>query len=110
MILDFTIAQGTTQPSLRATLTDIDGTLIPLDTDPAPLIRFVMRQRGYPLAKVDAVAQITGPLTSEVEYLWVAGDTDQPGLYLSYWLVTYGDGSSIRVPNDEFDTIAVVGN
>lgn len=107
---DFWLGQGNQLPTLKATLKDVDGTLIPLDTVPPPEVRLVLRQQGYPFALVNAVALITDAAASEVEYVWEAGDSDLPGLYFGYWQVFYEGGGSLRVPNDGFMRIPVVGN
>lgn len=110
MIFDFWIGQGNELPTLRATLQDTDGTLIPLNTTPPPVVRLVLRQQGYPEPIFDGTVLITDPLGSKVEYVWLAGDTLLPGHYFGYWQVSYPDGSSLRVPNDRFMDIAIVGN
>lgn len=110
MQIDFKIGQSTTFPVIRAVLAYGDDTLIPL-TSGDPVVTFTMRREGYPTAKVAARATtIVNAATSSVETDLLATDTNVPGMYLGYWLVTYSNGNTVRVPNDAFVRIAVVAN
>lgn len=105
--VDFKIGEGMTFPVLTAVLSYNDA-IIPLNLA-GPTVEFFMRREGYPELKIDsAPALISNPTTSEVEYGWDATDTDEPGVYLGYFVVTYTNGNSVMVPDDGFIRIAVV--
>ena len=88
------IKQNDTKPSVRATLYTVSG------DPPQPVVvnlsgstvRFIMRQRGQSVAKVDASATIVGAATGQVQYDWIAADTDTCGEYLVEFEVTDSGG------------------
>lgn len=108
MQIDFKIGQGMQFPVITGVLQYGDGSLIPLDVG-GPTVTFTMRREGYPTPKINAQpATIVNVSTSQVEYDFLAPDTNEPGQYLGFWTVTYGTGKKVMVPDDGFIYIAVV--
>jgi len=83
---DLNFVAGDTEPSIYGTLTNISEADLGAAT-----VRFQMRLANEFRYRVDAVATITSAATREVRYDWALGDLDEPGDYVSRWLVTFSD-------------------
>jgi len=95
---NFQLKRGDTVPALRRTLLNaIDD---PVDLTNAD-VSFHMRQKGRDDAAVDAAATVVNASGGEVEYRWEDGDTDEAGVFLAEFEVTYADGSVETFPNTD---------
>lgn len=103
----FYIRQGDTAPSITALLNDAAGA-------PIVLTGCTVRFRMTPLAggprKVDGAAVIVTLATAEVRYDWAPTgvDTDTPAYFAASWLITYPDGATTSVPNDDTPMLVLV--
>lgn len=84
----YDVKRGDTHPPIRATLKDENG--------PAPLtgaaVTFFMKQvegRKY----VSGTGTIVDASAGKVEYQWVAGDTNTPGIYRGEFEVRFAPGT-----------------
>jgi hypothetical protein len=93
---DFSIPQDTLLPILTATLTDDTG---PINLTGAT-VKFQMRLPGSTVLKVNTNAQIVAAVAGQVSYSWQATDTDTPGVYIGWFLVTYG-AAPLMAPNPQ---------
>lgn len=93
----FAIRQGTTSPSLTATLTDGNGA--PIDLTSMVSVTFRMR-RVVGGALVTGAAVVTSPSLGGVRYDWAAGDTAVAGTYKAEFLGTYANGKTTSIPSD----------
>lgn len=107
--------QNDTAPALVQTLT-IPGTTRPLDLTDVVEVRFIMRLPGRSRAKVDDVAtvlQVVDPLTrllvrqGQVQFPWVAGDTDTTGVFNAEFEITWRDGTRQTWPEDGYLQIVI---
>lgn len=104
--MTFYIKQNDTNPALKATLKDGDGTVINL-TDAS--VRFHMRKVGNDTSVVDAAATIVSPATSGiVQYAWTGSDTANTGLYSAEFEITYGDGKIETFPNSDYIRVEIL--
>jgi hypothetical protein len=100
----FQIKQNDTRPIYIAALKDNYGTPdegpINLSAD-GTTVRFIMRKRGTPTAKVNAAATIVNGVGGIVSYSWdgMAGDTDEAGTFDVEFEITHPDGGVETVPN-----------
>lgn len=107
----FMIKQNDTLPVLRAYFTDADGNYV--DLTAASGVTFRMRMFGSAELKVEAAATVLDPLpeaaeTFQVQYAWVAGDTDTPGTFEAEWEVAYPVGShKLTMPNDGYQLVII---
>ncbi len=100
----FSIKQDDRIPSIAATLTYADGTVIDLT---GGAVKFLMRPEAGGAVKVNATATIVLPATAgAVRYDWAAGDTDTVGTFQAEWEVTIS-GLKITVPNDSYILVVV---
>jgi hypothetical protein len=90
------IFQGDTGPSILDTIADANGVVDLTDHS----VRFRMRLRESDSLTVDAVASIVNPpgVDGQVRYDWAPGDTDAPGVYDAWWVVTTSGGVSQSTP------------
>ena len=87
---DLSYVTGDTAPSIFGTLTTTDGQ--PFDLS-AATVRFQMRLAIDNRYSVDAPAEIVDAEAGTVRYDWQAGDLDEPGDYVSRWLITFTDSN-----------------
>jgi hypothetical protein len=108
--------QGATSPPYRATLRQANKQ--PVDLSDAYAAYFVMRLRGQTDPAVNAEANIiqegdadTGTDVGVVEYDWVPGDLDLPGIYnVEFVLYDINGQPYARVPNDSYLELWVLGS
>lgn len=98
---------GDLSPSITATLTYADGSII--DLTPATNPRFLMRAPGSSTLKVDGTAVLVAASQGRVRYDWVDGDTDTPGNYQAEWEFTIA-GKKLTVPNDTYMIVRIAGD
>lgn len=92
----FSIPQDTLLPILTATLTDDNG---PINLTGAT-VKFQMRLPGSTVLKVDTNAQIVSAVAGQVAYTWQTNDTNTPGLYIGWFLLSYG-AAPLMAPNPQ---------
>ena len=99
---DLSFVAGDTQPSITGTLTNIsESDLAAAD------VRFQMRLTTEFRYRVDGVASVVSAAAKTVRYDWAVGDLDEPGDYVSRWLIVFADtteehslpGNTITVEN-----------
>jgi hypothetical protein len=83
----FEIARGDLLPSLRVRLVNLNNTAVNLAS--ATSITFVMTHEGTGRVVTGSVNVIAAAL-GDVEYIWVAGDTDVSGIYVVKWVAVFG--------------------
>ena len=104
--MTFFIKQNDTNPALKATLKDGDGTVINL-TDAS--VRFHMRKIDSTTSVVDAAASVVSPATSGiVQYAWSGSDTASAGMYSAEFEITYGDGKIETFPNSDYIRVEIL--
>ena len=103
---DFTIRQGDTLPTIRATLTTTTGAVVDLSS--AASVIFKMARRPGVTPKINAAAAVIGlPTAGTVEYTFLTADTDAPGRYVGEWQVTFSSGAIETFPNCTYSIIRV---
>lgn len=83
---ELSFVAGDTQPSITGTLTNITEEELGAAT-----VRFQMRLTTEYRYRVDAAAVVVSAAARTVRYDWAVGDLDEPGDYVSRWLVTFAD-------------------
>jgi hypothetical protein len=108
------IKRGALSPPYRVILRQADKTPIDLSGCTA---KFVMRLRGADDPTVEAPMTIlqtgdalTGINVGMAQYQWVLGDTDVSGIYDVEAEVVDPGGNPIRVPNDSYLELQILGN
>ena len=95
---DFAIKENDTLPKLVATLfqgpdaIDLTGATVKLK----------MRKLGAVVLKVDKAITVTTPASGEVEYSFLATETDDPGNYEAEFEVTDSGGDVFTVPTEGY--------
>lgn len=101
----FILKENNTSPILRATLKDVNKTVINLT---GATVQFRMKEVGGTVLKVNTSASIVGSADNGVvQYVWTSSDTNQPGSFNAEFDVTYADGSKETFPNEEFLTVVI---
>lgn len=95
MTVQFSIKRGDILPKVRANLYDETGAAIDLTT--AVSVRFHWRLKNGGPGKSGACT-ILNALTGDVEYGWVAGDTNVAGVYQGEFRVEFS-GGKLTVPS-----------
>ena len=85
-----------------------DGDDIVVDVTGAT-VRFHMFDQDK-VSKVDAAASIVNGAAGDVQYLWVAGDTDTAGFFDSEFEVTFSGGRIETFPNYEYQRVHIYGD
>lgn len=103
---DFTIKQNDTRPYLVAALQDNNAAI---NLTSATSVKFIMRQQGSIGApKISSAATFLDRPTGQVQYAWVASNTDTVGDFNGEFEITWNDGGIETVPNDGYFTISIV--
>ena len=79
-----------------------------VDLSLASSVVFIMRLKDKREIKVQSAGVIVGATTGEVEYRWLQGDTDTPGIYFAEWEVTWGDGTTETFPSIGYEIILIM--
>ena len=98
--MSFTIKRNDTAPSYAVLL----DTGVSLAT---ATVKFIMTLKGETTPKVDAAALVIDGPTGSVRYDWVAGDTDEEGIYDAEWEITYANGRKQTLPDDDYLEVIV---
>lgn len=94
----FFIKQNDTRPAIRATLKDADE--LPVDLT-AATVEFHMRVYPAGTTKISAGSVVVlDAAKGDVEYRWVAADTDTADTFEAEYEVTFSDGTIQTFPND----------
>ena len=94
---DFTIGQGDTLPVLTRTLDDVNG---PIDLTNATSVTMTLHDRWKATLYLSVACIIATPKTAgNISYGWRAADTALAGDYLAEFLVIFGDGTRVTIPN-----------
>ena len=110
MAIQYFVSRNDTAPAVVDTLQDYLGVAVNLT---GATVRFHMTDR-YGATKVNALA--TGPsggaldTTGQVQYQWVAADTDTAGEYLAEWQVTFQNGKVETWPDNDHATVFVTAD
>lgn len=102
--MSFSIKRADREPAIECALT-VGGSPVDLS---GTIVRFIMREEGTSVAKVNAVATVTGSGT--VMYAWGATDTDKAGLFRAEWEVTFAGGLKRTFPSDGYLYVNVVAD
>jgi len=101
-IPDFTIGQGDTLPVLTRTLDDVNG---PIDLTNATSVTLILRSKWLNAFYLSVACAILTPKTAgNISYGWRAADTALVGDYLAEFLVIFGDGTRVTIPNSPAKT------
>lgn len=100
------IKQNDTRPFWPVTLTYEDGTPVVLT---GATVRFIAKDRSNSAVKIDAAATLTDAANGQLEYQFVAADTDVAGAYDVEWEVTFSDTTIQTFPTRRYDRLLVIG-
>lgn len=104
----FSMKRNDTRPRYKAQLTQSDplapATQIPVDLSTATSVRFLMSKDGS--VKVNAPATVTDAVNGRVEYTWIPADTNESGVYLAEWEVSWG-GDKQTFPSEGYLTVSI---
>lgn len=103
MTATFYIKKGDTEPKLRATLQNADGTAIDLTT--ATGLSFVMKAPNGTSTKT--AASFVNRATGVVEYAWMPADTAAAGAYNCEFEISWA-GRLQTVPSNEYIVVRIV--
>lgn len=102
----FHIGEDDLNPALQVICTDDKGAVVPLDD--AASVAFFMINPGVETPEVNGSAAVfVDKPAGIVEYRWVAGDVDTPGVYDAHFVVTWNDGKKTTFPNSRFITVKI---
>lgn len=76
-----------------------DGEAISLTA--ASKVEFFLTLDGDTDPTVEGECDITDAANGKVKYTWVDGDTDEIGMYLAEYRITFTDGSILTIPSDD---------
>lgn len=77
-----------------------DGTAIDLTT--ADSVKLYMTLDECDVPTIDGAAcEIEVATDGSIEYYWVSGDTDEPGMYKIEFVITFNNGSILTVPSND---------
>jgi hypothetical protein len=107
----FSIIAGDTLPVLEIAVTR-ESTGLAYDFVGHTQPQFSMRKRGAITSKVKlSTATIASPTTlGKLQYYWVTGDTNEPGIYYGQFSALDGTGKPVSFPNDAYIEITVLPN
>jgi len=97
---DFTIKQGDTRPGMTAQLKDA-GEVIDLTAATSVTLKMAPDAGGSLIVNSPCVF-VDRPV-GKVMYEWVAGDTDDVGLFDIEFEIIWSDGGIETVPNDDVE-------
>lgn len=101
---DFSIKQDSLFPSILVRLTSKDQP-DGIDLTDAQSVNFIMAE-DFETPKVNAPVTVRDAVHGEVEYFWVAGDTDTFGMFKVEFAVDWGTGPEY-FPNPGFKVIEI---
>jgi 5-hydroxyisourate hydrolase-like protein (transthyretin family) len=104
--MDFTIKQNDTLPDLHLQLTDSGG--FPFDLRYTAGVRMRMMKRGAQYAKIGRFVTVTDDVGGRIKHVWLAGDTDEVGVFRTEFEATDSLGRIQTYPDDGFYLIEVV--
>lgn len=99
----FIIKRRDTSPIYRGILKDGKGDIVNVT---GATVRFHMFDQDG-VVKVDAAAVINAGAAGDVQYEWIADDTDTAGFYDTEFEVTYSGGRIETFPNNSFDRVHI---
>ena len=102
----FYIKRNDTSPVFRVILKDGDDAVVNVD---GAAVRFHMFDQAGVL-KVDADAVINSGTAGDVQYEWIAADTDTIGFFDSEFEVTFSTGRIETFPNYGFQRVHIHGD
>lgn len=97
----FRIKQGNREPALKVRLL-LNEKAIPLA---GASVKFIMRLPDAAEAKVSAVATVNED--GSVTHAWGPNDTDTEGTFNAEWQITFANGNTQTVPNEDYDYVEV---
>jgi hypothetical protein len=99
----FFIKRNDTSPIFRAILKDGDGVVVDVT---GATVRFHMVDQARVL-KVDAAAVINAGSSGDVQYEWIAADTDTAGFFDAEFEVTFATSRVETFPNNSFQRVHI---
>jgi len=102
----FHIKRNDTSPIFRAILKDGDDVVVDVT---GATVRFHMSDQAG-VVKVDAAAVINAGTAGDVQYEWIAADTDTEGFYDSEFEVTFAGSRIETFPNYGFERVHIHGD
>lgn len=91
----FEIREGDLLPNLRVQV--LSDAKAPADLSAAVTVEFFMVHQGTG-TEIGGEMTITNATNGECTYVWQAGDTDIPGLYIGRIVATFGVGKVMTFP------------
>lgn len=102
-MVDFVTKTHDTTPAIGSILYDEDDEVIDLT---GATVEFVMKLANGTVV-IDNEATIAEATEGKVFYNWIAEDTEEAGIYLAEWKVTFPDGSKETFPRDGYIEIRI---
>jgi len=99
----FFIKRNDTSPIFRAILKDGDDVVVNVT---GATVRFHMFDQDM-VVKVDAAATINNGAAGDVQYAWIAADTDTAGFFDSEFEVTFSGGRIETFPNYGYQRVHI---
>lgn len=99
----FFIKRNDTSPIFRAILKDGDNVVVDVT---GATVQFHMFDQDR-VSKVDAAAVINAGTAGDVQYEWIATDTDTAGFFDAEFEVTFATGRTETFPNNSFQRIHI---
>src|SRR5580765_2260200 len=93
---DTIVRRGDSLERYTVVLRDAQGVPLPIPPDATP--RLLMGRQRDEFAWIDAPMTIDDAAAGVVGYDWQPGDTDLPGIFRAFAVVTYADGSQRTFP------------
>jgi hypothetical protein len=100
---DFVIKKGDRLPALRIEFSDSRG---PLDISGCSIVFNYRKKKNGTL--VSRSVAIEDAVNGVAQYLWQEGDTNEVGVYLAEFIITFPDGRQLTFPADSFLIFEIV--
>jgi hypothetical protein len=106
-MIDFSIKKNDTLPALKLQFKNDNS--VPINLSGCSIV-FNYRLRQSNSFVVSRSVPVEDPLNGIAQYVWVNGDTDNLGVYIGEFVITFPSGKELTFPEDTYIIFEVVDN